>query len=476
MAPAFLSESILRLNTARSLTEWIEVGRVSRDRTALASALMRKPALHAHLRSGALEIAAAQERIEGGEPIVVVSHQPTLFPYSGVYVQFLLAEAVISHLREQHGCDPVLIYLCLDADDTFDRRIKTAHLPMPTAGRGSLALSVPLDGKWRGRAQFAVPAPSEAASSSWLKSIDGAFAQLGQVAGRAYRGEILAARSRILAEVGRLVARVHAVEPQNFADSAASLMLHFVQTLLTEPVIVVRMTDLVYHGWAAFMHLLSGWEDVQSAALQQIASLRTVNVEIGSGSASDPAWDVCGSCGLRRAVSLEDARLLAAQGAFDQRTCTHGVGGEPPVALYPTLLPRVLLEDLLTVALTDAALILTYAGSAEHVVIADHTVPCMLGRPSPIFTCHPRQVLACTVERIALTLLREGRRTAESLEALGRAVNGRDPLLHCLGDVPPSDHARAWRTHFTDRTLADTMVLRPDDAVSEAIQRTVAVR
>lgn len=449
---------------------------MSRDRTALASAVMRKPGLHTHLGSGAIEIAAAQKRIEDGEPIVVVSHQPTLFSYSGVYVQFLLAEAVIAHLREQHRCDPVLIYLCLDADDAFDRRIKTAHLPMPTAGRGSLALSVPLDGKWRGRAQFAAPAPSEAVSSRWLESIDGAFAQLGQFAGRAHRGEILAARTRIVAEAGRLLERVQTAQPQNLADSAASLMLHFVQTLLAEPVIAVRMTDLVYDGWDAFMDLLSRWEDVQSAALQQIASLRTVNVEIGSGSANDPAWAVCGSCGLRRALSVGDARLLAAQGTSDRRTCMHGVGGEPPMVRYPPLLPRVLLEDLLAVALTDAALILTYAGSAEHVVIANHTVPRILGRPSPIFTYHPRQVLACTVERVALTLLREGRRAAESLDAVRRAVNGRDPLLHCLGDVPPSDHARAWRTHFTNRMLTDTMVLRPDDAVSEAIQRATAVR
>ena len=457
-----LANSVLRLNTAVALADWVQAKTPYFDRAALSAAILSKPMSVAHLANGEGELIQTVARLQRGDPIIVVSHQPTLFTYSGVYVQFVLADVIISILRERKSANPVLIYLCLDADDAFDRRIKTAHLPMPSSERGTLPLTMPLRTSLRGRPQCAVPPPDESVLAAWMRQIEGAFANLVGLVPQ-YREPLLSASTRTRIQMLQLFEDSGAAEQLSFADTAAAVFLIFAQKITKAPIIMVRMTELIRHGWLALQQLLGKWHELQSAVNMRVLALQKIGVSVRSGSivGTEPAWAICRNCAMREPVNLEQAQVLADEGPDYSIACKQ-CGASSGGARYPGLMPRVVLEDLLGVLLTDAAVELTYAGSSEHVLIADWTIPELLRLPSPIFTSHPKQVLGGAVEQAAL-FLRDGVHRETALRSLQAAVNGRDPFLHSLADVSPSEHASAWTAHFRHEHISVPMILRNTD-------------
>lgn len=451
----FPAGSLLELADSATLVNWItSTPSPNSSRASLVEALRLD---NADSIGTSTSLCAALEAIERGGRIIVVSHQPTLLSYTGVFAQFILAHFLAAELAAAEGRAAAVIYLCLDADEAFDRRVRTAHLPMPGAQGGTLSIGAGLAKAFRGRVQCMVPAQDPTMVFSWTETLSGGFGHCASLVPHR-RAELLSARDLMIERLSLLFARATA-GASNFADLSRTLLLDFVRQITGNPTLFLRLTSLVKSGRDTFRNLLVNFEKVRSASLEASALLEARDIRLRSQQvlSREAAWLVCGRCGRRTSLGAETALKLIDNDCV--QICNSCGGDVRRDHSSGWLVPRVLLEDLLGVAFTDASLVLTYAGSAEHVALTQWTCPKVLGRESPIYTWHPRHHLGDAIENSAIDLCTGGLVQSNAVDALRLSWNGRDSLLRCLGLLNLAEYGRSWQNFLTAGSLNDPMIL-----------------
>jgi hypothetical protein len=382
-----------------------------------------------------------------GQLAIVVSHQPTLLSYTGVYAQFFLADFIAQELSS--GRDARVIYLSLDGDDARDRRIRTAHLPLPVSATGSLPISLPVSRHHSGVSQFGIPAPTDGLIEHWLERIAGGLARCADL--------VPTQRTELLESIRLIRTRLESLLPPtatSFSSWSTSVLVGFLQPFLRSSVEVQTMSSLARDNREVFSRLLRCWPDVRRSAREAVKALEQIN--IGPASAGilgeEPAWMVCWRCHVRTSVCAGTALRLLEGTPFHCPYCNELQGEPGPDAC---VIPKVLLEDLFMQEALDPAIVLTYAGSAEHVVVGEWTSRKALARPSRIYTWHPRQLLGSAIEAASLSLAREPQRYPGAQDSLSRIVAGRDSLLHALSHPGSSDLGTRWKDHFARYSLSE---------------------
>jgi hypothetical protein len=385
-----------------------------------------------------------------GKVAIVVSHQPTLLSYTGVYAQFFLADFIAQRLAR--GRDVRVIYLSLDGDDSRDRRIRTAHLPLPVSPTGSLPISLPVPHNRIAVSQFGIPAPTDGLIEHWLEQVAGGLARCADL--------VPSKQSELLRSIHLIRTRLENLVPQSsvsFSDWATSVLHGFLKPFLRSSFEVRTMSGLVREHREVFGRLLRSWPDVRRSARVAVEALE--QGDIGPISAGilgeDPAWMVCWKCKSRTSVSAGLALRLLDGTSFDCPSCNEPQG---ELGSDACVIPKVLLEDLFMQEALNPALVLTYAGSAEHVVVGEWTRSMTLARPSSLYTWHPRQILGSAIEAASLSLARESQRYPGALSSLSRIAGGRDSLLHALSHPASSDLALRWTHHLARKPLTEPVV------------------
>ncbi|MCP4304546.1 MAG: hypothetical protein GY788_06660 [bacterium] len=385
---------------------------------------------------------------DAGLQLVAVSHQPTSLPYPGVFAQFMLADYVARRLEKPSA----VLWICLDADDAYDRRIRTSHLPISSARGGSIPLSSSLGSRpGYSQAQCYCPTPDLARQlKSWIESIRGATARLARDH-ELLEKELYEAKSL---QIERLTKAFDgANQPSSFAALNSHLLLWFLRDVLDIPLLVVRLTTLVRHGREEMARTIERWPEVRSVASAAVhrAEMEGIRIRLGKGQLRNPGWAICSSCG-RRHPQTPVALMKLLQEAHPRVNCPCG---DDPIA---AIAPGVLVEDLLQIALVQPVLMLTYAGGTSHALLAEHNAPAVLGEASPIYSWHPQQRLGTATERAA-SVEWERHRADRARAALELAVGGRDSLAHSLLVPEPKAIRRGWEKHFASGSLVDRMDL-----------------
>jgi hypothetical protein len=449
------NRSLLGLSDTASLARWIvSTQRANRPRASLLEALR---ADNRESIGSSKSISEAVDAIERGGRVVVVSHQPTMLPYTGVFAQFFLAHLMAAKLGAIEGRPAAVVYLCLDSDDAFDRRIKTAHVPTPAAHGGRLSISAAIGDSFVGSVQCRVPPLDSDSIVSWISAIRGSFGRCVYLAPHR-RSELLTARDLVTERLSRLFGNAIA-HANNFADLSRSILLDFVEEVTGTRTLFLRLTTAVANGQDTFRNLLGQFDKIHSSAIEASAMLGAHDIQLRSQGlvSTEAAWLICDACGRRSSLDTETALRLMDEPAT--KTCNWCGADVTPDHSPGWLVPRILVEDLFGAAFTDASLVLTYAGSAEHVLLTQWTSPEVLGRPSPIYTWHPRHQLGDVIEKTAIDLCtRFGSARADAVEALRLSWNGRDSLVHCLGTPRLLDYGNSWRTFLATEPLNDPMI------------------
>ncbi|EKD64436.1 MAG: hypothetical protein ACD_50C00389G0004 [uncultured bacterium] len=444
-------DSLLRMNSAPDLIEFMAGCIESKDRPYV-SICAQKTYCFSHFKNTNL-YENVLSNIDAGGPVVVISHQPTIFPYSGVYVQFLLADFLVRKLKASYGLNTSIIYLCLDSDDAFDRRIKTAHFPFPVARKGSVPISYEMYKFCRNVPQFCVPYIDNGYRNNWKKSILGAFDLLASFLPN-MKIEIRNAKKKFDFFFDELFEETTMLKPESFSDFSLSIIMGFVKKIIDTPVIPLRYSDLFNVGRQEVVSALKRWKDIVRTGRQL---LNKYNLEKISIFDSYPTWGICKRCYFRNSITYDQA-LEALSGNKINVKCERCLTTFCELDVDFLIMPKVILEDILGVVFTGANLVLTYAGSTQHVVLSNSIIENVFKKKSPIFTWHPKHFLGTVLDKSCVELLQRDIKGDSSLLALQRATEGRDTLLYLFDESVIQRMKKGWGEHFLDRKLSDRMV------------------
>lgn len=410
-----------------------------------------------HIDPDTLPVKQALSKINGGAPIIVVSHQPTLLAYTGVWGQFELAKRLGQYVQGRH---PVILFLSLDGDDSSDRRIHSAHYPSSLCQRGSLPLSSPYSSRaYRNIPQFLTPNLGQEHLTQWFNRILGVLGRESRAVGISQNQR----RIRLNKIFDQL--RTIADDTSTMAKFNTALLMHFADVSINDVVLPISMTKLCLAGKEQLHYLLSQWDAILTAASQGASILTNAGFTIHSStmtSAPYAAWGVCANCHQRVRLTAQDA--INYEGKLSYHGCeprTSRVSPNGPVRLddlETIVLPRVLIEDLLPTLTIAPLLSLTYSGSAEHIVVGQWTSKYLFGRPAPSFTSRPLQPLygdvATSMKNLNAKQFPEGVIARDDRYAAARIMYGRESLLYAmfhkanayalrwtqLGDLAPFSH------------------------------------
>lgn len=447
----FPPNSILRCNTASDLVNFIKASNCEKGRFDFYECA-KKTYGYSHLDDvGKYE--QLLRNVKSGAPVIVISHQPTMFPYSGVYIQFFLAEYILKRLKDINGVEAIVVYLCLDSDDAFDRRIKTAHFPCPVSRNGSIPISYELSKKYRNCPQFAVPFANTGYKIKWKNSILGALNLLASEIPD-YVQDIKTAKENLSFYFDNILEETFSLLPENFSDFSLSILMRFLREVLDIPVIPLRFSDLFSTGKRAVIPILERWEEISDLGTEFLGRCNLQNKGLFS---IKPMWAVCKRCKNRNSLSFTYAldALSSTKLNFECSRCDSALC---EIDKDFSLMPKVIIEDLMGPIFTSATLVLTYAGSTEHLVFSNAINENVLSGKASIFTWHPKQYLGTIFDKASICLYQRGVKKNASKLSLLKNLEGRDPLLCLFVDDVANKIKTEWMQHFSSNSLNMRMV------------------
>ena len=445
--------SVLRRQSGYDLSSWIRKRSYAADARHTANDRLIAALIQDNqARLSRNQLSKAVVALRSNAPVIAVSHQPVTLPYSGVYVQFLLASWLGRNLAP-HG-EHVTIWLCLDTDDVGDRRIRTAHLPVATVRDGSIPLSSRVPHSNYPCVQFAVPSPDiQAQFDEWASRVRGAYASCGDHC-PPFRQHLRESADRLDQELGSLAESL-TTEGESFAYANSMIFLNQLGKLVpSQPIFLLRMTTMLNFAEDEFKYLLHRWPHLSQVSRSSTISLmeRGLRVDNLLRNLEAPAWVVCGRCGRREPVSA-----LGAMNLLQNQNPSEYVG--PLSGHELRVVPRVVLEDLIQLLFLNPDLMLTYAGGAAHALLSERNSEVVLERESTIYTWHPRQRLGDCMEACATSILAAGGNLGRAEQCLALLHNGRDSIAHLFSSGLQEKIFMAWSRHFEAEILTARMDL-----------------
>lgn len=396
------------------------------------------------------------ERIRAGAPIITVSHQPTLFPYSGVYNQFTLADVLVDqHRVSDRRLTPVVVYLCLDSDDVCDRQIRGCKFPSPLSKKGFVSITSSINGREKGCIQRHFRPTNEEEISKWSKIIDGLYGHMIR--------ENKDAKPIFIKQAGRIQTYFEYLnnlfkcsKVKNYAESNSAILLDFVRRNIRKDIVTVKSSKLFKSNKNYIVTILNQWDSIEQEAKVWGSKLKKYGVSTNVASKLDMVcWCVCPKCGKRKTLNVNQSRLILETGSRNMY-CQRCEKSFTAIELHP----RVIIEDLMGFMATDASLVLTYSGGAEHTFLSDFLIRKVFACKSPMYSWHPKQLydsgLLYSIFNEHQTVLTNGQ-----LYALSLLANGRDSLLCSIGDGFETNLRDLWRKHFLTHNLSDRAVSSP---------------
>lgn len=416
-------------------------------------------------------------------PILRIPHQPNLFPYMGVFGQFIFMDMLAQCLRQRNVMKPCQVYMIVDYDVAEERRFRVSHFPDVDARHGSISLSSIPKSAASNTLMCFIRKPTSEMVSRWLSLITDSL-----------RRNIAHLRSKGISETqpGDFNRHLRDLEQDIWkAYEAASNMCEFNAIFMSRvvnlrwgmPTAFFSLMQVASHMTEYFEFLLAEYPRLVELTDRVIESLQAEQVAISDTLRLSldlfPFWYICEACRSRVRLELIRAARLKAKGHCSSCGSPYefdlGTQRTPNLeAIRGEIAPRVLLDDwtdMLGWGVIGGA---AYIGGIEHTLVAG-IVASKLGL-KPIMEClwKPTGIYFGLVEaRVAqfMTSCSADLPLSHS-EALELVAKGRETILYSVIAQGFDGVLRMWREHFEngrktyDINLGTPTVVLTDDMMS----------
>lgn len=441
----------------------LELGQVKSE-TSIAWRALRSLAKNFHEEAGTYtdEVKQICDFSDEGIPIIRLAHQPNIFPYLGVIVQFFLMDNVAVSIEKRHRTKVAQIYLIVNYDVAEDVRFRTAHYPDANRKDGVLDLSSKIPGEFFHKPMFAVPKPSEPLVVSWFQSIRSAISQelvfLRRAGLREKKTNILYERLQMLEE---LTWSAHS-RATSFADFNSYFLSQVINSGFGLPTLFVRGNELqaLYkNSYEFFINNLRRLREAENQAIEAIASAG-ISLKYQKHELRFPIWYFCDMCSSR--VTMTYATESKVWGECTDCGRNYEFNLDNPSGLLAhlaSLAPSVLIDDISDALGLRACGGVSYVGGAEHILVSN--IVCrMLGiKMFPQIVWRPRTAVLGTAEFVACLRLQTARSPDKPalLNLLTELSKGRISVLYNLVSSDLSGFAYSWQRFFGEcHSVGDT--------------------
>lgn len=397
-------------------------------------------AVEFHLRAGTLTDAVRRQinAYRAELPTIRVAHQPNFLPAWNIVAQTALCDAVARSFSK-NACQ---VFVLVDYDVNTDRRYRHALFPSISAHNGFRSLSAPPLHHSDEALMFADTKPAASFAMDTVKIVNAIARQDLGVIRHGFNDHSI---NRYMLGCGEETFARHFNEAfqrgRNLADANAIFLSRIVNIVLGLPTtflpghkLLSLLVPQLEYFWAESGNLAHA---TMKAADQLKKARLTVSRSLVGDSHTAPFWLLCAKCDSR--LPLRWAKVGQTAVPDVCRLCGNCSGQvrleDLPDLLQnpdrPTLIPRVMLDDLLDGVAWQHIAGCSYRGGLEHHAFSALVARNMKLRPLPEFFSQRRQAesLAGLVPSSYLDALEVGDDCKQARELL---ATGRASIAHTL--------------------------------------------
>ncbi len=244
---------------------------------------------------------SAQKLCDPNTLLLVSTHQPNLFAYSGVFKKIVLLETLKRSVNKASPEKSIVnIFLIVDHDFIDEVWVRLAQLPSIQHSSGILDLRFPVPSSQKWQMVHAVPPPGRTIVENWKKQIRSWIKKLS-ASGNLSRESAMANLDRFWPEVEAALSRA-----KSYADFNSFIMSRVVNSAWEYDTLFVRLSEISAAFKSGYEFLVSN-SDKYSETLKnaEIAFMRH-GIDTGvsfSSHAYSPLWLHC-TCGSKAPVRL----------------------------------------------------------------------------------------------------------------------------------------------------------------------------
>jgi hypothetical protein len=284
------------------------VGRVESHRVLASDFILRnRTALATFIRKFHFEANTLTAGVENGislldDPttqVLVSTHQPNLFAYSGVFKKIILLETLKNSVEKRDRSSKIInLFLIVDHDFIDESWIRLAQLPSMQHSSGVMELRLPVSESKRWQMVCNVPAPGLAVIDNWKRQLKSWIKNSDSDADKkTLNGNLEQFWQQMQASHKRA---------KSYADLNSFLMSKIVNETWNYNTLFVRLSEISQVFENGFTFLISNF-DIYSDALRRTERMfMNHNINTGVSSSSHlhaPVWVHC-KCGSKASAKI----------------------------------------------------------------------------------------------------------------------------------------------------------------------------
>jgi hypothetical protein len=324
-------------------------------------------ALYAELPPLPSFVASEVARIRDGAPFILIAHQPVLFPYEAVVLNYALLHSIAGFVRPTPPC---IIHLIMDTDGADERAFHRTKYPTASTKQGFITLRADAGAHWTGWTCNALRAPDSGALARILDDLTAAVQREWRLAGgRRFNCERL--------EQIRFSLQAASARGNLLTTFMINILADYAWTYLGIPIVFVRYSAVLRSG-DAFIAELAADRHQYHALLRATEDAMGSTQKLVPESADHLFWTHCSRCWTRRTFSSNEC--------IDHECVHHAQShrqrGHGNQRSAISIVPKVLMEDIFIRTCLKPLAIVNYRGGQAHAAVAVETLKA-LGRPQP---------------------------------------------------------------------------------------------
>lgn len=315
-------------------------------------------------------VAREAARIRAGVPFLLLAHQPVLFPYEAVVLNYTLLHSIAELMQPV----PCIVHLVMDTDGADEKAFHRVKYPAASTRQGFITLRADVGAHWTGWTCNALLAPRQEAITRILGDIAAATRQEWRMAyGRRSNAETM--------EQLYSAFQAASLRGSQLTTFMINILAEYAWSYLRIPIIFVRYSAVLRYSGTGIAELVAERQQYH-AVLQAIEHARDSSRKLVPESPDHLFWTHCSRCWTRSPYTGNtNIEHLCAHHAE-----SHGRRGQGSHHAPLSIVPKVLLEDIFIRTFLKPLAIVSYRGGYAHTALATEALNALGGRQPPTLT------------------------------------------------------------------------------------------